>query len=543
MPSNQALAAQLLASVAQEIEEAGDSTAPDWRAIYSMGWRTPADFISELLPIGLEVSNNSSSSPYHNEAFERLLFASLLQLMIDIREGRTNAEEGWQQVQLQLTNYMNSEQINGEAMMSIIGLLASLDLPMDVNFIDQTKEWQSDYYSEKVDHASELVTLEPQEALQLLLDEEAIQTEYDFYLLFAEQLTFIRDSILDPLLQSLLQTHHDNIREGTLLFLLHKQKEVRQTLLKLLQTSQYQRLVTPLGLRRLITIRNWIDKPEQATLDRIIRSIRKQGTPCAHYEVPEQANIEKVFSSAVDGAGAQSIVILCKEYGQYRLIGILLKEKLGIIDGWLTPLSSKRSCENIISHLRQEVYTLSISINYLQTVLPHFLALNSQSGQPLTAEVLMTLEYCGLKQWQPQPLDYQNIMANWQQEYPDIFTPTALQQAMRRNKLWVVRNFDSLMWFESDADIIKKAQHVLEEEHQGPFVSYLLEPYREKWQSRFIRLALWAANNSQKRGPKWQDFATLSWALNNETPLERISVFDCIAAESLAVAEDELYAE
>ena len=504
---------------------------PSWSEISQLGGLSEPAILEHIF--SKAASSSAEDIPY--DACEYLLHCTLLELMIEIRHGQSAPKNAWEKLQKMLVTALNSEQSNDELITLILDHISTHNLPLSPETLDATIFWQQNKF-------------EPTEAEQSLSQEEInielinhleqlqISSEFEFYQLFADRLTFFADESIEGFVCDLLGASQSILREGALLFLLHKRKAVRLAIIEALQSDFFQKKISPTGLRRLITSRNWLSPDEKRQIDKAIKSIRRLGTPCESASVPETIKLIKMYTSTTDGVGAASVISIFKVGRQFTLVGAILKEHYGVLDTWVSPLTTRKECENQIRHMKSEIYCLETDEEWVRCVLPHYLALNVQSEEPLTAETLLWTEWLGLNIWQPQPLDLLSLLNRWHEEHPSLFNLNAHEKAFNRSAKWLEKSDFAQGWFEQDDKLETRVNNFFSHnipETSPSTVDYLLAPHRKKWRDRFILLALWAKHNCKTRGPQWQDFAIISEAIDSKKDLHDIPIMRSIAYNTL----------
>ncbi|WP_163834796.1 hypothetical protein [Spartinivicinus ruber] len=514
-----------------------------WQDIEDCGWRSPAHFLMDLLN---HIEKLAADIDEHTlEAIDRTAYVGLLELMIQLRNQVPGIRKKWEQFQTEFVNKLNNNQLPKSCILLFLGHLTEFDLPLNQQLVTACQAWhqQQAYQHEnnKTDATPESLMAE----LETLIIDCNITNEYDFYLHFADNLTFVPEDTLIPLLADMLQSTSAIINEGCFLFLLHKRPEVRQTLLSLLQHPHCLEQVSSKILRRLIMMRNWLATDEQQQLDIIIRQIRRLGVECEEYLGQPHFELKELRVSMVDGSGACSLLALVKEHKKFRLIGMVLKEQFGIIDSWFTPLSLRKDCDEAFKQFRQQVFSFSVDKQCLNHVLPHFLAYNRANQQAVTAEAMMLFEMLNINQWQPTFINSRTMLKEWKHSNSDLFEFNQIDQVLTKSSDWPNSEMTQFSWFESDNQLHKKIvqweNDQLTEQQQAQLPSFMLESYREKWLSRFVLLALLSQHKLQKRGPEWHEFAILADCLANDMPLEEIPLFTHILQASIDAYFDQAH--
>ena len=115
------------------------------------------------------------------------------------------------------------------------------------------------------------------------------------------------------------------VLETAILMLLHPEKIVRQQITMALLDNINQ--ISPISLRRLILMRNWVPKEERQEIDTLIKTSRSLHIECASLSKNQLIDIQ---STSFDNLGTQTILIINKIKNKYYIISIQLKENYGI---------------------------------------------------------------------------------------------------------------------------------------------------------------------------------------------------------------------
>ena len=480
------------------------------------------------------------------DAYEYLLHCSLLELLVHLRHGRRAALNAWANIQTTLTKNLTLKKTNEDLVSIVLDQISALNLPVNTATLDAILTWQETRYEDEYESNDQSSEAETSDKLIPYIETLNINSELDLYELFADRLTFSPTEAINSFIFELLNTQQKTLKEGALLFLLHKNKTVRLAVLNALQDHSNQKNISPTGLRRLITSRNWLPESERKSLDKTIRTLRRNGLNCESTSAPEHIKLIQINTSTTDGAGACSVMSIFKIGTKFTLVGAIFKEGFGVLDTWISPLTTRIECENQIKHMKQEVYCLETADTWIRQALPHYLSLNVNSGEPIAAETLVWTEWLGLNIWQPQALNLKQLLQHWQDESPQSFTETQREKALKNSALWINNTQFAQGWFEQDDKLEQRINKLFAgtlSESETSITHYLLAPYTQQWYERFILLALWAKSNTRKRGPKWHDFALIASCIENHIDLGTIPIMQEIAHNTLAFYDKKLINE
>ena len=514
-----------------------------WHELYSLGWHNPVDLLLLLLLPAVSMAVDESEEPiWLQDSFEDIVHCCLQELVITAREGHRLAVADWERLQQVLMKLMADPNSNAEVLHWLVHGVTEIGLVPTQVFLEADRNWQTLLFERRVE--GDDVESDPEvflETLQDMLDDYNIQDEYEVYDLFFNQLTHLPPGVGEEMMASFLEIDNPFLKDAATLFLLHPQEEIRATVLSLMEQDYYLKKLSPISLRRMITIRNWLSQLEREKLDSLIRRSRLQGNSCAPINNSGELTLEKVLASSIDGSGAQTVLSLFKSGRQFQLAGAVFKEGFGVVDTWVTGLLKRYECETVISRIKDEVYILEVEVSYLAHVIPHYLVMNVEAGQAIGPEILQWIEMLGIECWQPQPMDSSALVATWLKDTDVDLSESYIKKSLLRSGRWLGKKKFSLGWFEQDdmtGDRIRVLlRDLANQQHNGSIdislPNAIMEPIRQKWLDRFIMLCLWVDSNAKRRGPSFEDFLILALQLQHEVPMSDIPLMAAIAGESM----------
>lgn len=516
---------------------------PSWSDVANITELSETDIIEQCLLWAADTQTEAELSTLY-DAFDYLLHCTLLELMIQVRHGHRAAIQAWERLQQTLIEILQQALSHTELITLILDHISNHSLPLSAHTLDTIIEWQQHTFEPTLEESS-LSSEDINQELMKHLDQLHITSEFEFYQLFADRLAYFSDSAIESFMYDLLGAEQSLLREGALLFILHKRNSVRWAVLQLLQDVFFQKRISSTSLRRLITLRNWLADDEKTLLDKTIRAVRKTGLACEPAATPQHIKLLQVHASTVDGVGASSVLCLFQVGRKYALVGSIFKELFGVLDTWASPLTTRKECEAQIRHMKEEIYSLECDENWLREVLPHFLALNVRAKEPITAETLLWIEWLGLNSWQPQPINARRLLQRWQTEFPQYFLPKITEKAHQSSLKWFKKYPFTHSWFEQDDALEQRLRDFFTGNLPVATVSaidYLFEPYREKWFERLVFLALWARHNQKNQGPVWYEFAIIAQALLTDE-LRNIAFMQTIAQHTIDYYSQVVFTE
>jgi hypothetical protein len=330
--------------------------------------------------------------------------------------------------------------------------------------------------------------------------------------------------------------------ELAVLLLLHPKAQVRAQLPERYRQTDCLGHIGPLGLRRLIGLRNWLPEKERPGVDALIKDLRVSGVQSAPL-TPAQPGT--VYASAFDGSGAQGTWVVTKSKRHHRIDAVLVKQGLGIREVWGEGGFTKREIDDKVRGMTARAGALPVQRDYLPRLVAHFIAVGLDKGIAPPPQLATLNELMGGEYWKPEVLALGATIAELRAGDPDAFTPARIQGVLDDARHWPDYFPFAVSWFEDDA----RVEAVLRES-VGPvrdwslrlpvsiraIVDDVLEPRRGVWAERLLWMALWA-RAAEKRAPQpWQDFVIIAEALEQNTPLGHIPLMHAIALRTVQSA-------
>lgn len=451
------------------------------------------------------------------DAVFELLSCACQDVFMQIRQGDSQALSFWQGVEQQIINSSHEQdRLNADGMMVLFSVLSSHKQFLSAEFLDFIHQWHIDHVEEMA--PEELTSEAVEESLLSMLEE--IPDEFALVAALSEQLAFLPAEGLELITSALVSSEKG--LNGTALMILDDNPERAQSIVSVL--SQNPRALTPVSLARLIRIRNWLARPVQAQLDKLIQTARKKGVvPVAPVGLAD-GDILETYMTAVDGIGSQGAMLIVRDDQRYRLISFVLKESVGIVDVMVTPALLKKQINQYVSLMRQQETSVEkVSSDLIRRQLPFFLALNLKSGISIDHELIQTMELLGVSDWNP---DSSHLHCLYDALFPGTPSAEDIRSAQRRSEKWT-QSAVGQSWIE-----IPQSRQSLEADS---FFRDVIEPTRVKWSERIGRMALWAHYSTSKtRQKQSRDYAVISWLLgHSDVPAREIRLLNAIARNSM----------
>lgn len=330
--------------------------------------------------------------------------------------------------------------------------------------------------------------------------------------------------------------------ELAVLMLLHPNRQVRIHLPEMYRQPGCISNLSPVGLRRLIGLRNWLPSAERPAVDALIKEARLAGIASAPLSQAEQVG---VHASPFDGSGTQAAWLGVKERGRYRIEGVLVRQGKGIREAWSGGDMTKREFDVMGRKLAASGGTMRVDSAYLPRLIGHFIAVGLDRVAPPPPSLISANECSGGAYWKPQRVSPGEEIKRMVATDPGAFSQERVQRVLVQAGAWPRRLSLAGAWFEDDAQV----DELLGERVGGPerwlqrlplaattIVDEVLEQKREVWTERLLWMALWSAACRNRPTVPWQDFLIVAMVLQRGAPLVEIPLMWAVAERSVRSA-------
>jgi hypothetical protein len=329
---------------------------------------------------------------------------------------------------------------------------------------------------------------------------------------------------------------HTVLRDSVPLFLLAPDREVRRTAAAALEQTATPERMSPVALRRMIAVRNWVPESDRAAIDQAIRKARTKSVECAPWPV---AHTLTITASMIDGSGAQS-VLLTNDAGKQRILaGVLLKQMVGVADAWGDVGVSRRDLNAAFTTLRRSGPVSEVDRSWFDVAIQHAIAKGVSAGQPPDVSLLWIAEAAGGSDWRDRVLDVVGEAKRLVETLPDEQRDaSAVVKSLKRSAAWHRESF-AASWFlegEEVRAVIRAASgHRVAAERR--LLEDVMPMRRAEWTERFLLLAMWArAAKAPGQLALADDFVTLAHELSEGGPLASIPLMVEIARHTINVS-------
>jgi hypothetical protein len=486
------------------------------------------EWLPESLAGLLEASpTDSGEVSWLFEAYSLLLGHQLECLRYQVDRGFEGAIELTDRFQQEVVRLAREERLSHSDLTRIAVLLRDAKLPPSPELFEV---------------ASDLLEEEPPTGAELsdiphFLQELAQQSGDDVYQI-AQNLTeatyAMPPEALAMLAGLILDGSYGPLAEAVPLLMLNDRPEVREQVTEVLQ--QHAKQCPPIGLRRVIALRNWLPENERSRIDQIVKTARRHGIECAPWPEPRPAEL---YASVVDGSGAQGFIILVKQGRKFALSSLLTRLQVGILDAWTQSGLSARERNSLLSQIAEQTPLQRISPGYLDQALQHHLAAVQDHQTVPPIGLLEIAEKIGTSPWQPQKLNVDAAIAGLLPELPEDFqNAKAVEGLLKDSAAWAAHTGITDSWFEDDqevAELLMTSRSARRTTLSKRVLEKIIESRRDKWAERCVWAALWCREASDALHSFWPNFVLVAKTLREHYPLKKISLMTEIADRTASV--------
>ncbi|MBF0271307.1 MAG: hypothetical protein HQL98_04390 [Magnetococcales bacterium] len=327
------------------------------------------------------------------------------------------------------------------------------------------------------------------------------------------------------------------MKDAVVVLCLHAEESVRREALHWLLRNV--RSLTPTALRRLIVIRNWLPEPERKQLDALIKAARIKGVECASWS--EGLTVQGLQCSRMDGVGAQSLLLsMPVKPGKSRIGGVLMKQGMGIVDVWLTPLISRSEASATFRQVGRQEFFLDVTRNFLHAAVRHHLAVGLERGDPPSMGLLQLAEAITATGWVPERLDGRLLVERLIGEEKLLTDDTGtVERIVHTSDSWSDTSRITDSWFEESQEVVdfmEKTRLKGRERLVRRVLELFCEPNREIWAERCVWTAFWLREqNAKGRLMEGLDFhfAVLARELYRDRPMHELPLMRRIAERTM----------
>jgi hypothetical protein len=310
---------------------------------------------------------------------------------------------------------------------------------------------------------------------------------------------------------ALMASSQPVLNELAVPMLLYPDRQVRATLPDLYRGPASLARLSPLGLRRLIGLRNWLPADERPGIDALIEASRRAGTQSA--SLPQTKPIG-AHASAIDGSGAQALWLSVKDRKRYRLEGVLVRQHEGVRETFSKTDLTKRELDSGIGQMADDLVAIPVRLDYVQRMIGHCIAVGINGGTVPPPQLLVANEWAGGAYWKPESISTADGIERLRAADPGAFAPERERRALANAGNWPRAFAFAGSWFEDDARVEELLRERIGKpelwmprlpQAAGVVLSELLERKRDIWSKRLVLMALWAEAAQARPPVPWQE--------------------------------------
>lgn len=355
------------------------------------------------------------------------------------------------------------------------------------------------------------------------------------------ELTLLPEEGQIMVLGEMVRTRNPLIRELAGVMLLYPNREVRVHLPAIYSDLADAKSFSPVTLRRMIGLRNWLPEAERPALDGLIRKVRAAHVECAPMPPPQRA---ATYASPMDGAGAQAIWNIVGQKRNHRMRSVLIKQGIGIRDTMGLEQMDKKEVESLIREMCGTSMSKLVNISYLNDAVPHFIWVGQQQGNPPPAGLLQVAEELGIAYWLPRQVQIADEIAALEQSIdPQLLSPARVARVLQESADWPEEKPFASSWFEDDTSVDELLKGfrglafsrfgALPTEAVQTIIDQVVQPKYLVWVERLLWMTLWAKACLDKSPIPWQDLFIVARHLAESTHAREVPLLKAVAERSV----------
>jgi len=333
------------------------------------------------------------------------------------------------------------------------------------------------------------------------------------------------------------RSSHAVLRDSVPLMLLSEDRDVRRAAAEALKQTAGPETMSPVALRRMIAVRNWVPQADRAFIDQAIREARTKGVDCAQWPAAQEVMIT---ASLIDGSGAQNLILSSRGSRKGVLAGLLLKLGTGAVDMWCDIGVSRREINETLYTLRRAGETCEVGRPYLDDAVQHAIAVGIAAGKSPDSTLLQITEVIGAADWRDHRLDIPSEAKRLFDALPiELRTPVAIEGSLARSGQWIDEDFAE-SWFLDDAEVralVKSVPRRDTAKAVDRLIAEAMPKRKAEWAERFLLLGLRARAATDKAQKAYaDDFVILAHSLCENRDLTTMPLMVAIARHTVEVS-------
>jgi hypothetical protein len=487
----------------------------------------------ELLELALEEAAKEKFDKPLVDSLGFLFSHALETLRFDIESGYKTASDLAESVRQRLATASNPGASDPSTLLFLVQCLgtAKLDLGEELRGIVE-------HLLEEVGetHAGDFNPADTADLLGLVagLVKQADGDPFALHAVLTESSEGVPDEYRAVMAAALLFSGEAAAVEVSIGWLLDPATSVRRSTANALEDAARKDKVTPIMLRRMITMRNWLPADSRAALDAAIATARRKGVSPAQWDDVE---VCELVTTGVDGSGAIGVLAHCRDKRKNIRGSLVLKHGFGVRDAWAQDRVKQKEINSAFADV-SILDQFTVSADFIRRAVGHFLALGHQTGLMPPFGLVRFLEAVGVSSVQPELLTASLLLDAIQDGR--AISANAFERLLAEGADLVNDYFFLDSWFEArdEVDAVLTDNHPASKKREALIMLIMekvLEPRREWW----AEVAAWAAYILYQAGndERWQEFCAAALAMVQKRPLHEISLMKTVAEQTVEAAK------
>ncbi|MEO1609394.1 MAG: hypothetical protein AAFR90_08605 [Pseudomonadota bacterium] len=526
--TEQTAIAQLVATVAEEVAE-GSLGGASQQALEVIG-RSPAVTV-ELLDLMIKEGAKEKADDNIVSTYGFLLGHALEQVRYDVDRGSPDGIALAEELRQSLLDAGTSEHVSPSLMQLLLTLFANAKLEMG----DELRNLMQRMI--EADNETD-AAIEPDDWRKHLaqLVEGFDGDVFVIHSFLEDSLATMPEDMRANFLTAAFFQGEPALREAIAGFLCSEWSSVRFKIAEILQSTASQGLVSPVMLRRMIAMRNWLPAEQRNALDRSIKTCRQSGVECASWPTTEHG---RVLATAVDGAGGLSILCILPDGHDHKVAGMFGKLDAGIRDCWVKPGVCQAELEDIEARFLADAPLQPAAFSYATDVTRYLLGVNVKAGRLPPFSLLGFAEAIGLDEINPIAMPVDHLVETLINAIPEEqLTPTAIDTAVSESGEWLDQCPMLESWFEDSEEV---RQRLAKRTSRKNKITWLLSGPLQQQRHFWAQLVAWTAFGIQKNadGSDWQSLSIVAREILQDRPLDEIPLMHEIAATTVDIHQSD----
>ncbi len=481
----------------------------------------------ELLELALAEAAKERSNEPLVASFSFLFGQALESLRLDIESGYKTASDIAEKVRKRLLTASDAGESDPSTILSLVQCFGAAKLDLG----DELRGGVEHLLKEVGE--TEAGDFDPADLFGFVGDlaKQANGDVFALYSILAESSEGIPEEHRAAMATALLFSGESAAVEASLGWLLDPAARVRQAIAAALEDAARKSKVTPIMLRRMITMRNWLPEDSRSSLDSAIATARRKGVSPAQWDDVE---VREIVTTGVDGSGAIGVLTHCRKKRKNVLGSLVLKFGFGVRDAWAREGMTQKEIDDTYVEAGL-IDQFTITPDFIGSAVGHFLVLGHQTGLMPPFGLVNFLEAVGVSSVQPELKSVESLldaMAEGSKLGTDAFQNLLVKDFSLAGDYFFM---DS--WFEAGdkVDVVLTDNHDARKKREALIIEKVLEPRREWW----TQVAAWAAYilYRAENDERWQDFYAAVLAMVKARPLDEISLMKKVAEQTVLAWE------